>query len=168
MIARKERRRLERRLERSKRRGNMKYLKYDKEFKTANGQPFIIQDPDVKVQQAARDKARAENKEQYQVPTIECDYAQLIIWFVNNIPFDVNEKGVPNRKMTPEDAGHAYATIKAFQNQRNGSVELEDTVYKWLVELNKTDGILAFRPLSVQAIVAERLEDLVKEVKTKD
>jgi len=147
----------------------MKYLKYDKVFKTATGEPFLIPDPSVKVQTEARDKARAEDKETYQIPTIETDFAQTIIWLVNNIPFGLDEKGQPARKVTPEDAGNAYAVIKAFQNTKDGVVELEDAVYSWLVELNKTDGVIAFKPLSTQAVVAERLEDLIsKEPKAKD
>lgn len=144
----------------------MKHIKYDKEFLTADGQPFSIIDPDVHVQKAAREEAKKEKKDRFDVPTIECDFAQTMCWFVNNIPFDRDEKGEPARKLTPEDAGNAYATIKAFRNVQDGYVELEDSVYKWLVELNKTDGPNAFR--ITQAVVAERLEDIKKEVKPKE
>lgn len=143
----------------------MKQIKYEPEFKTADGQPFSIIDPDVKVQKEAREKARKEDKERFEVPTIECDFAQAMCWFVNNIPFatelDKESKAQPARKLTPEDAGNAYAVIKAFKNIQNGYVTMEDAVYKWLMELVKTDGVEAFR--ITQAVVAEKLEDVKKE-----
>ncbi len=141
----------------------MKKIKYDQEFKTAGGQPFSILDPDIRVQKEAQEKAEAANKEMYRMPTVECDFAQAMCWFVNNIPFEKNDKGEPARKLTPEDTGNAYAVIKAFKGIQNGYVEIEESVYKWLVELNKTDGCEAFKV--TQAVVAERLEDILKEGK---
>ena len=160
MLPRKERRKLERRLNKAKQGGKVKRIKYNPGFLTADGQPFSIIDPDNRVQKAARDKALAEKKETYQVPTIECDFAQAMCWFVNNIPFDKNDKGEPARKLTPEDTGNAYVVLKAFKNIKDGYVELEDSVYKWLFELNETDGCIAFR--ISQAVVKERLEDISK------
>ena len=154
----------------------MKQIKYDKEFKAADGQPFQIPDPDVKTQNAAQAKALEEGKEFFQGPRIDGDFAQVMCWFVNNIPHGLerdkdgkivlDQKGNPQRstrKLTPEDAGNAYAVIKAFRNPQNGYVELEEAVYKWLLELNETDGVEAFR--ITQGVVAERLQDTVKEEK---
>jgi len=160
MLPRKERRKLERRLNKAKEGGKVKRIKYSPKFQTAGGQPFSIIDPDVRVQKKAQEKALAEKRETYNLPTIECDFAQAMCWFVNNIPFEKNDKGEPTRKLTPEDTGNAYAVIKAFRNVGNGYVELEDSVYKWLVELNETDGCFAFR--ITQAVVKERLEDIEK------
>lgn len=145
----------------------MKRIKYVKEFTAADGQPFTIINPDVLVQREARDKALKEKKEQWQAPSIDCDFGQVIIWFMNSIPFsdakDKDGKPLPPRKLTPEDAGNAYAVIKAFKNPKGGIVELEDSVYTWLLEILKVDGIAAFRPVATQAIVKESLEDLIKE-----
>lgn len=188
MLPRKERRRLERRLNKAKRRGKMKKFKYEPDFERADGQPFSIPDPDVKVQKGALDKAREEEKAKaalqgrapeivtYDVPRMDCDFAQAMCWFVNNIPHGLerdkdgklvlDREGNPQRstrKLTPEDTGNAYAVIKAFKDVQNGYVELESSVYIWLVELNKTDGVEAFR--ITQAEVARRLEDTVKEGK---
>lgn len=161
MLPRKERRKLERRFNKAKGRGKMKLIKYEPEFLSADGQPFTVVDPDVHVQKKAREDARKEGKDRFDVPTIECDFAQAMCWFVNNIPFERDEKDQPARKLTPEDAGNAYAIIKAFKSPLNGYIELEDSAYRWLVELNKTDGVLAFR--ITQAVVAERLEDIKRE-----
>lgn len=184
-IPRKERRRLERRLNKAIEGGHMKRIKYVKEFKAADGQPFTVIDPDVTVQRAARKKAidnweknaaealrkgLPEPKEaSWPAPTIDCDFAQAMTWFMNNIPFsdemDANGKPKPPRKLTPEDAGNAYAVIKAFKDVKEGYVEMEDAVYNWLLEIVKVDGIEAFRPLATQAIVTERLADLIKDEK---
>jgi hypothetical protein len=146
----------------------MKKIKYEKEFKAADGQPFTIFDPDVMAQRKARDEALARKDTQWQAPTIDCDFGQVIIWFMNHIPFsdekDKDGSPAPPRKLTPEDAGNAYAVIKAFRDTKNGYVELEDSVYTWLLDMVKLDGIEAFRPVATQAIVKERLEDLIKEV----
>lgn len=166
MLPRKERRKLERRLNKAKQGGKMKKIRYESEFLTADGQPFSITNPDVHALKEAREKARVEGKERFELPTIECDFAQAMVWFVNNIPFEKNDKGEPARKLTHEDAGNAYAVIKAFKDTQNGYVELEESVYKWLVEVNKTDGVEAFRV--TQAVVAERLEDTIKEGKPDD
>ena len=144
----------------------MKHIKYEEKFEAADGQPFTILDPDIAVQKKAREDARIEKKERYELPTIECTFAQAICWFVNNIPFDKNDKGEPSRKLTPEDTGNAYATIKAFRNAKNGYVELEDSVYTWLAELNEIDGPIAFR--ITQAVVAERLDNIKREPETKE
>ena len=165
MLPRKERRKLERRFNKAKRRGKVKLIKYKPEFLAADGQPFSIIDPDIHAQKKAREDAKKEGKDRFDVPTIECDFAQAMCWFVNNIPFERDDKGEPARKLTPEDTGNAYATIKAFKSPHNGYVELEDSVYRWLEELNKTDGVLAFR--ITQAVVAERLADIKKEPESK-
>lgn len=162
----------------------MKHIKYAKEFKGADGQPFTVIDPDVTVLKAARVKAMAEwdkkaaeslrkglpepKEASWPAPTIECDFAQAMTWFMNNIPFsdevDADGKAKPPRKLTAEDAGNAYAVIKAFKGAKDGgTVEMEDAVYKWLVEIVKLDGIEAFKPLATQAIVTERLSDVIKE-----
>ena len=147
----------------------MKRINYVAEFQAADGQPFTVVDPDVMVQRKAREKAQAEKKEQWPAPTIDCDFAQVITWFMNNIPFsdekDAEGKPKPPRKLTTEDAGNAYADIKAFRDTENGYVELENSVYEWLLEMVKIDGIEAFKPLATQAIVRERLEDVIKEEK---
>jgi len=161
MLDRKERRKLERRFTKAERRGKMKYIKYDPTFSAADGQPFMVPDPDVHVQKRARDKARAEGKERYDLPTIEADFSKAMIWFTNNLPHELAVDGESPRKLTPEDTGNAYAVIKAFQDPQKGYVVLEDSVYRWLVDLNKSEGPIAFRV--TQAVVAERLEDLVKE-----
>lgn len=168
MLQRRERRKLDRRFNKAQQGGKVKSIKYEAGFLTAVGQPFSVLDPDARVQKEARDKAREDKKETYEMPTIDCDFAQAMTWFVNNIPFerelDKDGKQLPPRKLTPEDTGNAYAVIKAFSGELNGQVEMEDAVYKWLVELNKTDGIVAFRGVT-QAVVAERLDNLVKEDK---
>lgn len=164
-LPRRERRKLGRRFNKAKWGGRMKKIKYESKFLTADGQPFAIVDPDVRLQKEAREKAQKENKDRYEVPTVECDFAQAICWFVNNIPFGKDEKDQPVRKLTPEDTGNAYAVIKAFRNVQDGYVELEDSVCNWLIELNKTDGVIAFRV--TQAVVAERLADIRKEEKPK-
>lgn len=142
----------------------MKRIRYAKEFKAADGQPFTILDPDVTAQRKAREEALSAKLEQWAAPTIDCDFSQVIIWFMNHIPFcdEVGADGKTKapRRLTPEDAGNAYAVIKAFQNTKNGNVEMEDAVYNWLVAMVKSDGIEAFKPLATQAIVVERLEDL--------
>ncbi len=147
----------------------MKRIRYTKEFKTADGQPFTILDPDVLVQRKAREEALAEKLTQWQAPTVDCDFAQVMIWFMNHIPFSdavgAGGKKEAPRALTPEDAGNAYAVIKAFQDVENGHVEMEDAVYKWLMDMVKLDGIEAFKPVATQAIVTERLQDLIKEEK---
>ena len=147
----------------------MKRINYVAEFQAADGQPFTVVDPDVMVQRKAREKAQAEKKEQWLAPTIDCDFAQVMTWFMNHIPFsdEVGDDGKakPPRKLTTEDAGNAYAVIKAFKDVEDGYAELENSVYEWLLEMVKIDGIEAFRPLATQAIVKERLEDLIKEEK---
>jgi len=182
-INRKERRRFERRLDKERRRGKVKRIRYQKQFAAADGQPFTVIDPDVLVQREARNNALAKwdnratearakglpepPEASWPAPTIDCNFAQAVIWFMNNIPFSdaVNDDGKPKppRKLTPEDAGCAYAVIKAFQNTKEGYVEVEDTVYTWLMDIVKIDGIEAFRPLATQAIIKEKLEDLIKE-----
>ena len=162
----------------------MKRINYTSEFLRADGQPFSIPDPDVNVQKKALDKARAElakarekgieGGETYDVPKIDCDFAQAMIWFVNNIPHGLerdkddnlvlDKDGNPRRstrKLTPEDTGNAYAVIQAFKSVENGYIEMEDSVYKWLIELNRSDGVEAFR--ITQAEVQKRLEDTVKD-----
>ena len=144
----------------------MKTIKYAKEFRTAAGQPFPIQDPDVLVQKAARDKARSAGKDSWDAPMImEPDFAEVMIWFANNIPHSlVDAEGKPletPRKLTPEDIGYAYAVIKAFREHQDSCVIMEEGVHRWLVDLNKIDGPIAFRV--TQAVVANRLEDLVQE-----
>ena len=166
MLPRKERRKLDRRLNKAKEGGRMKRINYNAEFKTAAGQPFTIIDPDILVQRKAREEAMSAKKEQWQAPTIDCDFAQVMTWFMNSIPFS-DEKGddgkpKPPRKLTPEDAGNAYAVIKAFRDAENGYVSLEDSVHKGLLEMVQIDGIEAFRPLATQAIIKERLEDIIK------
>ena len=147
----------------------MKRIKYEKEFKAADGQPFVVIDPDIMAQRKAREKAERDKKEQWLAPTIDCDFAQAITWFINHIPFsdEIGEDGKPKppRKLTPEDAGNAYAVIKAFQNVKQGYVEMEDSVYTWLMDMVKLDGIEAFKPVATQAIVRERLEDIIKDEK---
>ncbi len=166
----------------------MKRFKYDPQFLAADGQPFTVLDPGVVVQRKAREEAiekwdarieearvkglpRPQGEASWQAPTIDCDFAQAMTWFLNHIPFsdevDGEGKPKPPRKLTPEDAGHAYAAIKAFQNVEDGVVELETAVYDWLLDIVKLDGIEAFRPLATQAIVTERLMDLIKEEKPK-
>lgn len=169
-LPRKERRKLERRLDKAKRRGKMKLIKYTPEFLAASGQPFSVIDPNASAQKKAREDAKKEGKDRFDVPTIDCDFAQAMCWFVNNIPFQTEPekdgKEAPLRKLTPEDTGNAYAVIKAFRNPQNGYVELENSVYNWLVELNKADGVTAFR--ITQAVVAERLLDIKPEAKPKE
>ena len=153
----------------------MKKIRYESKFLAADGQPFIVLDPDVMTQREARKvaiaeavrKGKPESEAAWQAPTIDCDFAQVITWFMNNIPFsdeaDADGKPKPPRKLTAEDAGNAYAVIKAFQDVKDGFVELENSVYDWLLAIVKLDGIEAFRPLATQAIVTERLTDLIKE-----
>jgi len=147
----------------------MKRINYTNDFKAADGQPFVIVDPDIMVQRKARQAAEAAKKESWPAPTIDCTFAQAIVWFMNHIPFsdEVGEDGKPKppRKLTPEDAGNAYAVIKAFQNVKQGYVEMEDSVYTWLMDMVKLDGIEAFKPVATQAIVRERLEDIIKDEK---
>ena len=166
-VPRKVRRGIDRRYDKAKKGGNVKRIKYDPEIKRADGQPITIVNPDVIVQREARDKALAEKQTQWQAPTIDCNFGQVIIWFMNNIPFGSEEdeagKVKAPRKLTPEDAGNAYAVIKAFRDVPVIYVSLEDAVYTWLLDMVKTEGIAAFRPLATQAMVRERLEDLVKE-----
>lgn len=149
----------------------MKKITYLREFKTADGQPFTIIDPDVLKQRKARAEALAKKETQWVAPTIDCDFAQAIIWFMNHIPFsdevDRDGKAKPPRKMTTEDAGNAYAVIKAFKSPENGRVLMEDAVYVWLLATVTIDGIEAFKPVATQAIVIERLLDLIKEEKAK-
>ena len=166
MVDRRQRRQLERRFDKAQRGGNMKTIKYVEEFRTAAGQPFPIQDPDVKVQKEARDKAHSQKKDSWDAPLlVEPTFAEVMVWFVNNIPhFLVDPDGKPleaPRKITPDDTGNAYAVIQAFQDNQNGQVVMEDGVYRWLVSLNETEGTIAFRV--TQAVVKRRLEDLVKE-----
>lgn len=144
----------------------MKRINYTEDFKTADGQPFTIVDPDIMVQREVRKAAEVAGLDKWPAPTIDCTFAQAIIWFVNSIPFsdeaDANGNVRPPRRLTLEDAGNAYAVIKAFLNVQKGFVDMEDAVYLWLLETVKLDGIEAFRPVATQAIVRERLEDLVK------
>ena len=143
----------------------MKSIKYIDEFRTAAGQPFPLLDPDVMVQKEARDAAKVKGQELFDQPLImEPTFAEVMIWFVNNIPHDQGEDGKSPRKLTLEDNGNGYAVIKAFQHASNGTVILEDRVHKWLVGLNDIDGTIAFRGVT-QAVVAERLDDLVNKEK---
>lgn len=144
----------------------MKYIKYNPEFQTGGGQPFMIIDPDVRVLREAREKAGKEGKERYEIPMIEGNFAQVMIWFINNLPFTLDDNDKPTRKLTIEDTANGYAAIKAFMNPQHGFVELEDAVYRWLVEANKTDGPEAFR--MTQFEVTKRLEDTPKEGKPEE
>ncbi len=141
----------------------MKTIRYDSKFRTAVGQPFPIQNPDVLAQVAARDAARERGAVPEPSIIVDPTFAQVMQWFANNIPHTLSEDGKTPRKLTPKDTGHAYAVIKAFQDPQDETVVLEDEVYKWLVELNTLDGPAAFRV--TQAVVAERLEDLVQKEK---
>lgn len=163
----------------------MKRIRYQAGFLAADGQPFTILDPGVAVQRKARedamvlwDKKAAEalrkglpepKEASWVAPTIDCDFAQAMIWFMNNIPFsderDAEGKPKPPRKLKLEDAGRAYEVIKAFKDIEAGYVELDAEAHKWLLEIVDLDGLEAFRPLATQAIVKERLEDVIKDDK---
>lgn len=159
----------------------MKRFKYDPKFLAADEQPFTVLDPDVMVQRKAREEAiaeavkkgKTESEAAWQAPTIDCDFGQTMTWFMNHIPFsdEVDADGKPKlpRKMTPEDAGHAYAVIKAFQvAEDDGYVELEDAVYSWLLETVKLDGVEAFKPIATLAIISERLTNMYAESDDED
>ena len=135
----------------------MKSIPYTDEFLTAQGQPFYIPDPDVRRQREAREAAKQAGLAAYDVPQIEATFAALIVWFVDNIPHERDEKGQPGRKITIQDAGHAYSVIKAFKSAQNGKIDLEDTVYKWLLDTLDIDGTTAFRGTTA-AVIKERLQ----------
>lgn len=160
------RRASDRRVEKARRKGVMKYIKYEDKLETATGQLYMIIDPDVAVQQRAQDKAEVEGKERFNRPTIEATFAQAVIAFVNGIPWSTQGEGRDVRaawKPSPDDLGHAYATIKAFRNHISKAVEIEESDYTWLMDLIKRDGP---EGLSVNSMVLkERLEDLVDEKK---
>jgi len=160
MATRRERREIDRKFLKAQKRGKVKNIRYEATFLTPDGQPFIIPDPDVRKQKEKRDEARKEGKERYDLPTIEADFAQAMIWFMNNLPYVQDEDEKP-RRLTTEDTGNGYAVIKAFQDIQGDIVTLEESTYRWLVDINKSDGPLAFR--MTQGEVTKRLEDLVKD-----
>ena len=156
LLDRKLRREIARRTEKAKRKGRMKTIVYDDKFRSANGQPFYIPDPDVKVQREAREQALKEGKTAYEIPQVEATFASLVIWFVDNIPHERNEQDKPTRKITISDAGNAYSVIKSFRALEDGKVELEDAVHKWLVDTIDMDGTAALRG-STAAVLKERI-----------
>ena len=127
----------------------MKSIVYEDKFLNAQGQPCFIPDPDVLKQREAQAKGQ-------DIPAVEVTFASLVIFFVDNIPHD------RTRKITMQDAGNAYAVIKAFRNIHDGMVELEDTVYKWLLDTIEIDGTAALRG-AASVVLKERVQNLVKE-----
>lgn len=150
----------------------MKTIKYNDEFTAANGYPFFIPDPDpaahVKARQdaeAKREEAEAKNKDSQNLPPVswmqprvEATFAQAVIWFADNIWHAVPvEKGGTKKHVSPSDAGHAYAVIKAFTAPKNGKVSLETAPYDWLTKaLDSDEGTAAFHVTSAK--VLERLQ----------
>ena len=159
-LDRKQRRTRERRLAKARRKGRMKYIKYDAVFTDAIGQPVYMIDPDVAKRMAARDEALAKGQAKFNPPEKKATFADLLFLFVNNIPHDKDSEGKPTRKITIEDSGNAYEVIKAFRDAKDGVVEIEEHPYEWLLKLIDLDGPTAF-PGSTAALIKERLQQLV-------
>jgi len=162
----------------------MKYIRYEDEFLSPSGQPVYIPDPDVERQRAVaeaafreRKQALTEKRESLGVlsPRIKANFATAITWFMDNIPFAFEPDGEPTkenpagkkRKVTIQEAGDAYAVIVGFRAVHNGQVELEDTVYDFLVKTIEIDGTTAFSAPIAGALMT-RVKDTVTLKKGKD
>ena len=147
----------------------MRYLKYSPTFLDPMGFPVDIPDPDRRKFKQARLQAIEDGRKRglkdteilFDQPIIEgASFAQVMVYLANGIPWNKGEKA---ELPTPEDTGNALKVIRAFQNQKNGYVAIEDKPLEWLVELNKEDGNRAFNG-PTQALIAERLADVFEGV----
>lgn len=143
----------------------MKTIRYNKEFTRPDGYPFFISNPDPAVQEKAIEEAIVAGRQIAHVPQIPARFfADVIIWFMNGLPFERDDKGQPVRKQTAEDIGNNYAVIKEFRQvtaEGGNQIELEDQVHTWLVKQIDLEGPTAFG--NSQAQVASRLNDLVPD-----
>lgn len=170
------RRQVERRTERARKKGRMKYIKFDKEFKSPDGFPVYIDDPDTEKQRARAEEAyelakkAVEDEKRLVQPLalkVQADFPGALTWFLNNIPWaeekltDSQESAVAKgerqrrrRKVETQEAGSAYAAITALRGVRNGVLELEDGVYEDLVKTLEVDAVEAFSAPVAGAIMA--------------
>lgn len=148
-----------------RRHGKLTYIKYEAEFKDVHDNTVEIPDPSKQAHKDAREKALEAGRAQglkdseisYTAPMVEADFADVVIWFANNIPWERDEadKPVPT---TPEDMGNALDVIRAFQNPSDGYVKLNEGALSWLVQMFKDHGSKAYAGV-IPALILERLAD---------
>ena len=154
------RRQVERRTERARKKGRMKYIKFDKEFK----QRARAEEAYELAKKAVEDEKRLV---QPLALKVQADFPGALTWFLNNIPWaeekltDSQESAVAKgerqrrrRKVETQEAGSAYAAITALRGVRNGVLELEDGVYEDLVKTLEVDAVEAFSAPVAGAIMA--------------
>jgi len=181
-LPRRERRKVNQRTATAKRKGRMKYIKFSNEFKTPSGQPVYIPDPDVikrmHAEEAAfedRRKAISEGKQPVGslMPRVEATFTTALTWFLDTIPHAVEPdtitkeypQGKP-RKITIQDAGNAYAVIKELQQHNDSHLELEDSVYDWLIKTIELDATSAFAA-PVAGMLMRMIQDVYNPKTTK-
>lgn len=143
----------------------MTYIKYEAEFKDVHDNSVEIPDPSRQAHKDARQKALAKGKAEglkdneisYNAPTIDADFAGVVIWFANNIPWERDDEGKPVQT-TPEEMGHALDVIRAFQKPADGYVKLNEQALTWLIQIFKDHGSKAYAGV-ITALILERLDD---------
>ena len=173
-IPRRVRREVLRRTATAKRKGRMKYIKFDEEFLSPNGYIILIDEPDSKTQReyaeanyakavAAVDADREQgitNRMVQAIPLkVEATFPTAMDWFLNNLPWtfekltDAQEAQVAKgerqrrrREVDIKEGGAAFAVIVAISEAHGGYFELEDAVYDQLIKTVETDAVEAFTP----------------------
>ena len=144
----------------------MLYIKYEAEFFDVNCNTVEIPNPDRQVHKDERAKALAagradglkDNEISYNAPMVDADFADVIVWFANNSPWERDDEGKPVQA-TPEEMGNALDVIRAFQKPHNGYVKLNESALTWLVDNFKAHGAKAFTGV-IPALILERLGDV--------
>lgn len=138
----------------------MKFISYEDVITDAQGYPILIPDPDPVKLRELQGAAFAKGVERVFAPTITATFATYMAWFLNDLPWDRDEKGQPRVKMTHGDSFTAGKLIAAFKGHLNGHVEMDDLDYTWLMsKVDSADGAAAFR--ANLFVVKKRLEALV-------
>lgn len=124
----------------------MKLIAYQDDIKDVMGFPFILPDPNPKMQMEALKVAREQGKATYERPTIEGTFSDVIAWFLNGLPWVKDDKGQPLHKLTYEEQHRAGKVIAAFKTHPEGYVELDELDCKALCDwVASAEGAEAFK-----------------------
>jgi len=146
----------------------MKYIRYKAEFLDVYGAPISLIDPDQRKQRAIREEAieealakpngtKADAK--WEPARIEeATFADLICIMADGIPYGPQPaKDEPPLRSNHEERGFATHVIRAFRDQEDGHVILEEKALEWLVNELKENGDFAYKG-TVPVLLLERLE----------
>ena len=140
----------------------MKYVVEQTEFIDAMGNPCRMINPDHKIIREWREKERVklsearkearENKLQLnqvivdseEPPMIEGTFAQAIMYFANEFPWDRDDQGKPKEPAKAEDIDNAILIIRAFKNPIDGYYEIAEEPLNWLIDQLSEWGGRAF------------------------